>query len=177
MEKGKPVRVLVALGSNLGRRDERILAAWQRVNEIPSIKTLRISRLIPTKPVGGPPGQPDFLNAAGLLETTLDPSELLDILQSVEKEGWRERHQFWGPRTIDLDIILYGNKIIQTPRLTIPHRRLAWRPFVLIPACDVAPDMIHPVFHLTIRQLLNLAQMNFRLAAMGIAKLPPCQRS
>ena len=164
MGQQKAIRVLVAFGSNLGNRADQILTAWRRLDENPSVRTIRISRFINTRPAGGPDGQPDFLNAAGVLETTLDPFDLHQVLQSIERMGGRERHQFWGARTIDLDLILFGSEVVHTPHLIIPHPRMAWRPFVLLPASEVAPDMIHPVFDLTVQQLSDLARMNFRLA-------------
>ena len=168
MRLQKATQVLVAFGSNLGERSDQILTAWRRLNDNPSVRTIRISHLIITKPTGGPVGQPDFLNAAGVLETTLDPFVFHQVLQSIERSGGRERHQFWGARTIDLDLILFGKEVIRSQHLTIPHPRMAWRPFVLIPASEVAPDMIHPIFDLTVQQLSDLARMNFRLASMAI---------
>lgn len=167
MNEKQATQVLIALGANLGQRARQLEDAWQILCGSEHIRPIEISRFLPTKPVGGPPGQPDFLNAAALLETDLSPIELLDFLQQIESQGGRRRHAFWGARTIDLDILLYGSAILNTSRLTIPHPRIAWRLFVLKPASEIAPDMVHPIFNLTITELLELAMMNFRLAGMN----------
>ena len=170
MNEKQTTQVLIALGSNLGQRARQLEDAWRILCEDVRIRPVGISRFLVTQPVGGPPGQPDFLNAAALLETSLSPIELFDLLQQIESLGGRQRHAFWGARTIDLDILLYGSAILNTSRLTIPHPRIAWRLFVLKPASEIAPDMVHPVFNLTITELLELARMNFRLAGMNNAE-------
>lgn len=167
MMKNRWISVLIALGSNLGNREKSIRDSWKRLAEVSGIRTVRLSRLIETDPVGGPSDQPSFLNGAGILETERNPFELLNCLNRVEKAGGRERHQFWGARTIDLDILLYGSDIIQTKRLTIPHPRMAWRPFVLEPASEIAPEMFHPVWKMSVKEMRDLAAMNFRLAAFS----------
>lgn len=159
--------VLIALGSNLCQPALQIERAWRAICESSQIEAIAISRFITTKPVGGPPEQPDFLNATALLSTDFSPLELLDLFHRIEFLGGRERREFWGARTIDLDILLYGSSIISTSQLTIPHPRMAWRPFVLEPANEIAPNMFHPVYKTTVRDLLNLARLNFRLAEMN----------
>ncbi|MDR3108097.1 MAG: 2-amino-4-hydroxy-6-hydroxymethyldihydropteridine diphosphokinase [Planctomycetaceae bacterium] len=149
------VKVLVALGANLGERELTLRSAWECLSKNENIKTIKLSKLYETEPVGGPPNQPMFLNAAGLLETTLTPEELLAALQEVENKHGRERKIHWAARTLDLDIILYENQIVNEPNLTIPHPRLTERKFVLIPANEIAADMIVPTIGKTIGEIYN----------------------
>jgi 2-amino-4-hydroxy-6-hydroxymethyldihydropteridine diphosphokinase len=135
---------LVSLGSNLGNRQENLDAALARLAAHPHIKILARSRWSETLAVGGPPDQGDFLNGALKIETSLPPHELLACLQGIENELGRRREQRWGPRTVDLDLLLYDDQILATPTLVLPHPRMAWRRFVLEPAAEVAGDMIHP---------------------------------
>lgn len=165
-------RALIGIGANLGDRDAQIRASWDRLGRAPGVRTLALSTVISTKPAGGPPNQPDFRNAAGLLETSLPPMELLELLGRTEFEGGRKRHGFWGARTLDLDLLLYGGEVIRTERLTVPHPRMAWRPFVLEPAAEIAPRLPHPIFRLTVAQLRDLAEMNFRLGAIPWRTVP-----
>ena len=170
MAENQKTSVLIALGSNLCHPTQQIERAWRAISTNSQIRPIAISRFIPTKPIGGPTNQPDFLNAAALLSTDISPFELLDLFHTIELQGGRERHEFWGARTIDLDILLYGNRVMNTPLLTIPHPRMAWRLFVLEPADEIASNMFHPVYQTTIRDLLNLARMNFRLAGVNMAR-------
>ena len=167
MADNQSTSVLIALGSNLCHPALQIERAWQSICESSQIEAMKISRFITTKPIGGPAKQPDYLNAAALLCTDLPPLELLGLFHQIEFQGGRERQEFWGARTIDLDILLYGSSVISTSQLTIPHPRMAWRTFVLEPANEIAPNMFHPVYQTTVRDLLNLAKMNFRLAEMN----------
>ena len=107
-----------------------------------------------TAPIGGPPGQAAFLNGAVKLETPLPPHELLGCLQQIEGELGRRRAERWGPRPIDLDLLLYDELILTTPELVLPHPRMAWRRFVLEPAAEVAGSMIHPTIRWTLARLL-----------------------
>ncbi|MGI5831207.1 MAG: 2-amino-4-hydroxy-6-hydroxymethyldihydropteridine diphosphokinase [Thermoguttaceae bacterium] len=177
MKNNTPVPVLIALGANLADRAKQIETAWRKITDSHHIKPLRLSKIISTRPVGGSAGQPDFLNGVGLLETTLDPFELLDLLQKTEAEGDRQRHEFWGARTIDLDLLLYGQTVLRSERLILPHPRIVWRPFVLEPAAEIAPDMVHPLWHRTLGELAELARMNFRLAAINLWELPRSVKS
>jgi len=136
--------VLLGLGSNLGDRRETLLAAWSELGELSEIETVRISRLIETQAVGGPANQPNYLNAAGLIRTTLTPQQLLDVLHDIERRFGRVRTEHWGPRTLDLDILLFGELIVKTGTLTIPHPEMLRRDFVMEPAMEIAPDFVHP---------------------------------
>jgi 2-amino-4-hydroxy-6-hydroxymethyldihydropteridine diphosphokinase len=128
----------VGLGANLGDREGTIRAA---VAEMPGV--VAVSTLRETDPVGIT-DQPRFLNGVAALETELKPRELLDVLLAVERRLGRERGQRWGPRTIDLDLLLYGDEVIDETGLTIPHPRLHERRFVLEPLADLAPELVVP---------------------------------
>jgi 2-amino-4-hydroxy-6-hydroxymethyldihydropteridine diphosphokinase len=128
----------VGLGANLGDREETIRAA---VAELPDVVAL--SPLRETDPVGVT-DQPQFLNGVAALETELAPRELLDVLLAVERRLGRERRERWGPRTIDLDLLLYGDEVIDEDGLKIPHPRLHERRFVLEPLADLAPQLVVP---------------------------------
>jgi 2-amino-4-hydroxy-6-hydroxymethyldihydropteridine diphosphokinase len=144
---------LVGLGSNLGDRAAILNASVQSLNAEPDVAVIAVSRWIETRPVGGPSGQWAFLNGAVRLETSLPPENLLSILRRTETESGRDRRERWGPRTLDLDLLLYGDRVIDSPTLTVPHPRMAFRPFVLKPAAEIAGDMVHPTTGWTIERL------------------------
>jgi pantoate--beta-alanine ligase len=146
---------LVGLGSNIGDRVGHIAAALAELRRLPSTQVLRHSNLIESEPVGGPAGQGRFLNATVLLESALSPADLWAQVSGVELRLGRERRERWGPRTIDLDLLLYDQQLIHTSELTVPHPRLAERRFVLEPAAEIAPEMREPISGRTIRQLLQ----------------------
>src|SRR4051794_31563900 len=112
------VRCLIALGSNQGDRAQNLLAAIERLRGEPSIAVQQVSSFHLTSPVGGPSGQDAYLNAAALIETELLPSDLLGVLIAIEKKLGRVRAERWGPRTIDLDVLLYGDTVLKTPEIT-----------------------------------------------------------
>jgi 2-amino-4-hydroxy-6-hydroxymethyldihydropteridine diphosphokinase len=134
--------VFIGLGSNLGDRERNLLDAVRRLEEIGLV---RVSAFRDTDPVGVV-DQPVFLNAVAELETELRPRELLARLLQIERELGRnrEQEQRWGPRTIDLDLLLYGDEVIDEPGLTVPHPRVAERRFVLEPLHELAPDLVLP---------------------------------
>ena len=149
---------LIAFGANLGNRTDSLDRAVKRLSEHPLVEVTVCSRPHQTKPVGGPPGQDDFLNAALLINTTLSPRQLLKLLQDAEAELGRERVERWGQRTIDLDLLLCGEEVVNADahgELTVPHPRMALRRFVLAPAAEVAPAMRHPVIGWTVAELLQ----------------------
>jgi 2-amino-4-hydroxy-6-hydroxymethyldihydropteridine diphosphokinase len=139
------VRAYVGLGSNLGDREATIRRAVELLGARPGIEVLAVSTLRETDPVGYE-DQPRFLNGAAALEVDLPARGLLDELLAAERELGRDRsrEQRWGPRTIDLDLLLYGHETVDEPGLTVPHPRLAERQFVLEPLCELDPDLTLP---------------------------------
>jgi 2-amino-4-hydroxy-6-hydroxymethyldihydropteridine diphosphokinase len=146
---------LIGLGSNLGDRQATLREALKRLAQHPAIHAVRASRFFETSPAGGPSGQGAFINAAAVLETALGPETLLGVLLEIEASLGRQRGERWGPRTIDLDLLLYDEIVRETPNLVIPHPRMAWRRFVLAPAAEVAGGMIHPTTGWTIKRLVT----------------------
>ena len=158
---------LIGLGSNLGDREGLLNKALVRLQRHADIILLRQSRYHETLPVGGP-AQSAYLNAAAVLQTSLSPQALLAELQRAETDLGRQRFETWGPRTVDLDLLLYDNLVMAEPNLVVPHPRMAWRRFVLEPAAEVAPEMLHPSTAWTITRLLNhLNQTPWYLAIAG----------
>jgi len=147
-------RVFIGIGSNEGDRLECISRAVRSLAAVPGVRVARMATIQETEPVGGPPQGP-HLNSVVELETDLPPRALLDALQAIERSlGRRPSAERWGPRAIDLDILLYGDRTIEEPGLTIPHPRLAQRRFVLEPLSQLAPELIHPVLRQSIAMLL-----------------------
>lgn len=157
MASSEPVLAYVALGANLGDRESNLRAALSLLEE-GDISIARVSSFIENPAVGGPPDSPPFVNAVAEVRTTLSPQRLLDRLLEIERQLGRQRREKWGPRSIDLDLILYGDRIIQTPTLTIPHPRMHERRFVLQPLAELAPHLVHPVLKQQIAQMLNALQ-------------------
>lgn len=131
--------VYIGLGGNLGDVKSAIKRAVQILSDEPIMHLVAMSGLYRTAPVGGPPGQPDYVNAAARFETSLAPEALLARCLDVEQQLGRVRDRHWGPRTIDLDVLLFGERVIDTPKLRVPHPRLRERLFALAPLRDAAP--------------------------------------
>ncbi len=127
------IKAILALGSNLGERNDTLSTAVADLVDPPEVRLLGVSPVVQTKAVGGPEGQPDFLNMVMAVETTLTPLELLKHCHDVEQKHHRVREVRWGPRTLDVDIIVFGDLASEDPILTIPHPRAAERAFVLYP--------------------------------------------
>lgn len=137
------VTAYLGLGANLGEREETIKQALKKLAAQPTIEVTAVSSLYQTAPVGMT-DQPDFLNAAAAIRTTLTPQELLACILQLEQQLGRVRTVRWGPRTIDIDILVFGSKEINQPQLTVPHPRLEKRLFVLVPLAEIAPDLRLP---------------------------------
>ena len=150
-----PELALIGLGSNLGDRKALLDSAVASLSNTPGITLRSVSSYHETAAVGGPQRQGPFLNAAVALETTIEPIALLDRLNAIENEANRVRTVRWGERTLDLDLLLFGDRVIQTSRLTVPHPRMAFRRFVLAPLVEISPDAIHPETGMTITALLD----------------------
>ncbi len=145
----------IALGSNLGDREINLLRAIAEIGKLKDTKIRNISGFYDTQPVG-PVAQENFLNSVLLLETSLTPRELLAELQRIETEVFkRKRTVQWGPRAMDLDILLFDNLVIAEENLTIPHPRLHERRFVLAPLAEIAPDLVHPQSGTTVGKMLR----------------------
>ena len=136
-------QVYIALGSNLQSPVTQLQKALTSLSELPQVTVKKISPFYQSAPLG-PQDQPDFINAVALLETSLSAIELLDVLQSIENNQGRVRHRHWGERTLDLDILLFNNDVINTPRLTVPHYAMREREFVIVPLFDIAPNLMLP---------------------------------
>jgi len=146
-------KALIAFGGNL----EDVLASFKyALGQLNTVgKVTARSKIYQTKAVGGPIGQPDYLNAVVALETDLNPQQLLKFLLKTEARCGRKRRIKWGPRTLDLDILDYNGQILETKDLTLPHPRMWERAFVLIPLSDVAPDYTSPVVNQSLKTRLG----------------------
>jgi 2-amino-4-hydroxy-6-hydroxymethyldihydropteridine diphosphokinase len=144
--------VQLSLGSNLGVRRENLEAALAALGQLPETTLTRRSRIYETEPYGVIE-QPGFLNMAVEIETGLQPLELLEAIKSIEHRLGRQHTERWGPRKIDIDIILWGDLVLETERLTVPHSDYRRRAFVLIPLAEIAPQAVDPITGMTVAQL------------------------
>jgi len=147
------VQTAIALGSNLGESYTILEKALVSLGEVEGINLISRSRWYKTVAMGPP--QPDYLNGCAILAITLTPEELLKTVLGIEQDFGRVRRERWGPRTLDLDILFYGNSIVKTPTLEIPHPRLRERAFVLVPLAEIAADWVDPITHQTVQALLE----------------------
>ncbi|MHB0912563.1 MAG: 2-amino-4-hydroxy-6-hydroxymethyldihydropteridine diphosphokinase [Armatimonadota bacterium] len=135
--------MFLGLGSNLGDRAENIREAVDRLGALPGVRVVRVSSLYETAPVGLT-DQPDFINAAVEVETDLPPCRLLDAILEIERSMGRVRDVRWGPRVVDIDILIYDEVECATPELTLPHPRMMERAFVMAPLAEIAPELVLP---------------------------------
>jgi 2-amino-4-hydroxy-6-hydroxymethyldihydropteridine diphosphokinase len=159
-------RALVSLGSNLGDRRRLLDDAVAVVGRLPQTTLVARSSWYETSPVGGPPGQTPFLNGVVVVETAVAPEQLLAELLTIETALGRVREMPWGPRTIDLDLLLYDDVVLRTERLTLPHPRLAFRKFVLRGAGEIAGDWRHPQLDRTLGELADHLERTPRYVAL-----------
>lgn len=137
-------RAYIGIGSNLEHPETQLRRAFRALAELPASRCVACSPLYRSEAVGGPPDQPEYLNAVAAVDTTLQPEALLTALQAIEATQGRVRTVRWGPRTLDLDLLLYDDLVLDGPRLTLPHPRLHQRAFVVYPLYDIAPDLKIP---------------------------------
>jgi 3-oxoacyl-[acyl-carrier protein] reductase len=159
----------IALGSNQGERRAYLDRAIQTLQEHPRIDVTQVSSYHETAPVGGPPGQANFLNAAAELKTDLSAKDLLNALLEVERSLGRVRRERHGPRTIDLDLLLYGNEVLQQAGLTVPHPAMHEREFVLKPLAEIGPQAIHPLLDASVQDLLDNLERKEAAPASGVS--------
>lgn len=148
-------KCLLALGSNLGDRSWTLDAAVKAISELRDVQLTSHSNWYPSKPVGGPPYQGEYLNGTVVVETTLSPLDLLHALQELEHWFGRTREVRWAARTLDIDILLVDDRVIETAELIVPHPLMTERRFVLEPAVEIASDWVHPLRKATIGELYS----------------------
>jgi 2-amino-4-hydroxy-6-hydroxymethyldihydropteridine diphosphokinase len=161
---------LLSLGSNLGDRRSLLQAALAELGSLRGAQLVAASAFHETSPIGGPAGQGKFLNAAAVLETSLSPAQLLAETQRIESSLGRTRPTRWDARTLDIDVLLYDDLVVNLPTLALPHPRMVFRRFVLEPAVEVAPEMLHPLTLWSVRRLwehLNASLPYVALADAG----------
>lgn len=153
------ITVFIAVGSNLGDPVTQAKVAIEAIKQLPKSHTVSCSSLYSSTPMG-PQDQPDYINAVVEIQTELTPLELLDCTQTIELEQGRVRkEERWGPRTLDLDILLYGNEVMDSERLTVPHYGMKEREFVLYPLAEIAPNLTLPC-GTRLNELLSIVDKN-----------------
>jgi 2-amino-4-hydroxy-6-hydroxymethyldihydropteridine diphosphokinase len=148
-----PVIAYLGLGANLGDPEEQLQEALERLNGAEEVEVTRVSTFYRNPPLG-PENQPWYINAVARVRTRLGPEELLRLLQQIEADLGRVRGERWGPRVIDLDLLLYNGEVIFTHKLVVPHPEMHRRVFVLAPLAEIAPRAWHPVLHKSAGDLL-----------------------
>ena len=162
-------RIYIGMGSNLADPAEQLRSAIQALAQLPDSRFAGVSAFYQSDSLL--PGQPRYTNAVAAIDSELEPLDLLDALQAIEIDQGRERHERWGPRTLDLDILLFGDRLLDTPRLKVPHYHMQARPFVLYPLAELAPAT------LTLADGRSLAQLLAECPFVGLERLPPIAES
>ncbi len=160
-------RVYLSLGGNVGDRMANLRTALQALEETEHVRVTRVSSAYETAPVGFT-DQPAFVNLAVEIETALTPLELLNAVKEIERRLGRTPTIRWGPREIDIDLVLWGSRVVETPSLTLPHKEFRTRAFVLTPLAEIAPEAVDPVTGMTVRALSERPE-----AQGGVTKLDP----
>jgi 2-amino-4-hydroxy-6-hydroxymethyldihydropteridine diphosphokinase len=155
MRSSSAVTVYLALGANLGEREENIRSALAALDASEGVEVIRVSSFLENAAVGGPANSPAYLNAAAEIMTTLGSHALLHRTLQIERDLGRVRVHKWEPRTIDIDILLFGDQIISSQELVVPHPLMHERRFVLQPLAEIAPGAVHPVLQMTIGGLME----------------------
>lgn len=155
MRNGDTVTAYIGLGANTGDRGSNLFNALARLSQVPGVTIRKVSKLIENPAIGGPEGAPPFLNGAVSVETTLGSHALMKALADIEKELGRNRRIKWEPRSIDLDLLLYGDQIISSDDLMVPHPLMHERTFVLVPLAEIAADAVHPTLQMSVGGLLE----------------------
>jgi len=158
------IQVAIALGSNLGDSQATLETAVAQLSQDPNINLQAQSHWYQTVAVG--PSQPDYLNGCVWVNTQYDPEPLLQRLLAIETQFGRVRLERWGPRILDLDVLLFGSEVINTPTLTVPHPHLHERAFVLAPLAEICPHWMHPILHQSIADLAKAVDYT------GVRQLP-----
>jgi 2-amino-4-hydroxy-6-hydroxymethyldihydropteridine diphosphokinase len=164
-------QAIVAFGANLGDPARMFENVERRFEKSAGVKSVRISSLYRTVPVGGPSDQPAFINAALAVESSLDANAFFSLMRLIETDLGRERKEAWGPRSIDLDLVLFGKEVYASATLTTPHPRMHFRRFVLAPTAEIAPTALHPLLGIDLdglhRSLAELTNGKRLLAVVG----------
>jgi 2-amino-4-hydroxy-6-hydroxymethyldihydropteridine diphosphokinase len=155
MRTGNPVIAHIGLGANVGDRARNIYTAAALLSQTPGVTLARLSTLLENPSVGGAADAGMFLNAAAEIATTLPAPALLQSLMEIERRLGRQRREKWEPRTIDLDLLLYGTSIVSTQALMVPHPLMHERMFVLAPLAEIAAEAVHPILQMTVGGLLE----------------------
>ncbi len=166
---------LLALGCNQGDCASNLDSAVQKIDDLQHCRVLKTSSFLGTKPVGNVEGQ--FLNGALLVDTKLSSSEWMTALLEIEEEAGRDRQQSQQNRPLDLDILLFGQQVIDSEHLTVPHSRMSFRRFVLQPAHEIAPDLLHPIINCTIAELWNCVRLQRNVIAVLADPFDPNQET
>ena len=159
-------RVHLSLGSNVGDRITNLRTALQALNETGRIRVTKVSNAYETAPVGYT-DQPAFVNLAAEIETALEPLELLNAAKDIERGLGRTPTVRWGPREIDIDLILWGSRIVETESLVLPHKEFRKRAFVLVPLAEIALDALDPVTGLSVRELVGRPEAQGEVTKLG----------
>ncbi len=163
--KALGMAVQLSLGSNVGVRRRNLEAALAALGQLPETTLTRYSRIYETEPYGVT-DQPGFLNMAAEIETGLQPLELMDAIKAIEYRLGRRRVKRWGPREIDIDIVLWDDLVLESETLTVPHADFRRRAFVLIPLAEIAPEAIDPITGMTVAQLAAQPDLSGRVRSL-----------